>query len=299
MSEDGLGTLAVLPREVRDIISSYVAATVKYSDPTYRAWCFRKEIRLCAFVRVSKQLRQEFFESFLRHNDFSIDYFPGSIGEMNNFLRHVSPMTDVATHIRALGIRMKSHLFDEYKDDFTTIQASQINRPHEIHWVFRRLRRLRSCFDVYSIPLHKLYIEMTYILPLYIDWTARNGPFWNTILQKYLQQYRKIKIDISSKVRSIAALEQEYDRILLDWQNKLDMHLDMVQEAVKDDKQDDDWIADQRELNTSCKRIISALASSILEHHKKLIDQVIQFWQEADDFDEYCLGDFFALAEAW
>jgi hypothetical protein len=35
------------------------------------------------------------------------------------------------------------------------------------------------------------------------------------------------------------------------------------------------------------------------DYHKTVIDQVIQFWEDEDDFEKFCLGDFFALAEAW
>ncbi|CAD0096948.1 unnamed protein product [Aureobasidium mustum] len=292
MNEDGLGTLIVLPREIRDMVFSYVAASLKLTQS-----CFRI-LSLHRLVPISRQLRRELLESFLRNNEFFAEYSNKSIDRLNKFLRLISPMTDIATHIRAIGLQMDSELFDEYLNDSGTVQVSQTKLSHDIHRLLRRARKLRSCFDVYGIPLHKVCVEMRYILPLHVSWGIEADLFYDIVIKTYLR-YHRIRIDVSSKARSVTALEKVHKEMLLAMQGRLEKHLEAIQGAEKKGYQDDNWADAQRDLNNHLRRALPAIASAMLEHHKALIDQVVQPWQDAEEFKEYCLGDFFALAEAW
>ncbi|KAH0355749.1 hypothetical protein KCU83_g1431, partial [Aureobasidium melanogenum] len=41
------------------------------------------------------------------------------------------------------------------------------------------------------------------------------------------------------------------------------------------------------------------MVSDLRSFHEEIIEQMIQFWQDEDEFKKFCLDEFFALAEAW
>ena len=139
---------------------------------------------------------------------------------------------------------------------------------------------------------------MTYYLPLIVRWETQTALFHDIVLPDDILDCR-VRIHMAPKARSITTFEEEYDTMLSIMHDRLDEHLHMVHHEEKEGSQGDGWIDAQRELNDRCRRAIPAITSSILEHQKTLIDQVIQFWQDEDEFEKYCLDDFFALAEAW
>lgn len=296
MSEDGLGTLAVLPREVRDMISSYVVATLKSSALYKTSPWFLSDILCHSPIQVNSQLRREFLESYLRDNDFLAD---SSIAEMDIFLRRLSPMADIPSHIRALGFEIRSWLFEGCTAaDSPTLQDGHPDKNHEIRTVFRRIRKLRNCRDVHGISVHRLRIEMQYGLPL-APTSTRRSPLFRKIILLNRGLLSRVRIDVSSKSRSIAALDHEYNRLLLDIHSRLEEHLDAIRAVERDGSNDASWIAIQAHLNNSLRRSFSTFTSVMFDYHRTIIDQVIHFWEDEDEFEKFCLGDFFALAEAW
>ncbi|KAH0371988.1 hypothetical protein KCU65_g1586, partial [Aureobasidium melanogenum] len=218
---------------------------------------------------------------------------------MDNFLRRLIPMANVITHIRALGFNMVSWFFEWCPvADCSTSQDGYTDEDHEIRTVLRRIRKLRDCHDVYGIPLHRLHVDIRYSLPL-APKSTRRAAFFRKIIPIDCGLVGRVRIHVSSKSRSIAALDQECNRLLLDIHSRLDEHLDMVQSAERDGSKDANWIAIQKDLSNHFKRSLPTVLSAIRNYHETVINQVIQFCKDEEAFEKFCLGDFFALAEAW
>ncbi|KAG9651173.1 hypothetical protein KCU95_g6579, partial [Aureobasidium melanogenum] len=300
MDEDGLGTLAVLPREVRDIISSYVVASLKLSGSCYGGQYDNHEIPLRSFIHISKQLRREFLESFLRDDDFVDSNHQNIV--IRDFLHDMSPLVDIAPHARAIGVAIRSRLFAQYDERRVNYSISQSQYSDESSYVFKGVHKLRSYHHLYDIPWDKLHITITYPLPCTDLTPARTRRFDSVdmfILGITYKHDRRIRIHPNSKSRSLSALEDECARMLLGIHKRLSIHLEEVRAAKQHGSEDNALIARQMRSRKYCKKIIPALVSAMHGYHERMIDQVMQVWQEAEEFDEYCLGDFFALAEAW
>lgn len=299
MSEDGLGTLAVLPREVRDMISSYVVASLKLSGSCCGGRHYYHEIPLRSFIRISKQLRRELLEAFLRDDNFVDSDYQNLV--IRDFLHDISPLIDIATHARAIGVAIRSKLFTQYDERRVNYNISQSQYPDESSYIFKGVHKLRSYHHLYDIPWDKLHITMTYPLPCGGSTPARTRRFnwvYKFILGMTYNRDRRIRIHPNSKSRSLSALQDECVKMLLDSHKRLSIHLEKVRIARQDGSKDNTLIAREMRSRKYCKEIIPAILSAMRGYHEMMIDQVTQVWQEAEEFEEYCLGDFFALAEA-
>lgn len=288
MNEDGLGTLVVLPREVRDMIYSYVVASLVLTG----SWCTESYRNV---VTISKQLCRELLESFLRNNDAFEIYHKDRV--IKEFLHDTSPFVDIATYTKAIGTAIRSNMFKKYDERRKDYNISQSQYPDESSYIFKGVQKLRSYHRAYGIPSHKLHITMKYALPYGGSCSVRNQQFtmvYQTILWGY-DRVREVRIHPESKSRSLAALEDVKTTMLLDMEKLIDVHIEKIKTAERGGRKDTGgiWLQDR------CNMIMPAILSAMREYHEKVIDQVVQIWREADEFDEYCLGDFFALAEEW
>lgn len=295
MNEDGLGTLAVLPREVRDMISSYVVAHIlRPAIRTRRS----NDIWDNNFMKISSQLRREFLECFLRNLNL-VDITAQS-DAVHELLHRLSPMADVATHIGSVGFAIYSKLLKEYDEDKDSYHICPSRYPDDLRYILRAIKRLRHCHEAFGIPSDKLHVTIRYSLPV----RQRNNRLLRHVYADVLAprgcgRERNIEIFVTSKARSLAALDWECSKLQLIMQTGLDVYLDNVKKVEKDGSKSAAWIARRRDLGNKCEEIIMAITSAIREHHITAVDQVTQLWKDGDEFDEYCLGDFFALAEAW
>ncbi|KEQ61933.1 uncharacterized protein M437DRAFT_66879 [Aureobasidium melanogenum CBS 110374] len=209
-------------------------------------------------------------------------------------------MADVAAHIRLLGFPASSELLKGYDEDKDNYNVCPSRYPDDFRYLLRAVNKLRTCQEAFGIPSHKLHVAVKYDLPtrpmknhllrqVYGDILARQG----------FGRIRTIRVLVTSKARSVAALNLECTKIRLIMESSIEVHLDKVKVLEQDGSESTARIARRRKLGNQCRVIMLTIMSAIREHHKMIIDQVTQLWQGADEFDGYCLGEFFALAEAW
>lgn len=315
MKKEGLGTLAVLPREVRDKISSYVVASIRPGHSYYLASFFLRgltrsidrtpsrcwrDIVSQSTLRLSRQLRREFLETFLRDNEFmaSVHYSHN----IDSLLNYVFPLVDTAMHTRAVGVMIHYNLFNQ----------NHRLHAHRLSYVADRSRRssrcgdiLRRWRDIHGIPSHRLFVAVVYEPIARPFYSLVPIPYRDSVENNYLGP--TIRVYVHSNERSLAALDASCTEMLRFIQQKLDDNLHLLEELKKAPDTDNTFIGRLKrsgyatqyrlEIDYANKKAIE-MVSNLRSFHEKIIEQMIQFWQDEVEFGKFCLGDFFALAEA-
>ncbi|KAH0156652.1 hypothetical protein KCU67_g8233, partial [Aureobasidium melanogenum] len=304
MNEDGLGTLAVLPREVRDIVYPHLA-TERSNCPwriSQRPWAF--SIRREPATQISSQLRREFLEAYLREGDF-FEPTEKEDGKwtLDLFLSFMHPLADIATHVRRIGIDVDSFMFDNYDWDCFNLgySCNDLTVQREL---LRRAEQLRCYHEHYRIPAHRLYLYVVYNS----DADQIYGEELNFIdclhddpLSLFLFFSEGIKIYMGSREASVERLDyrcHETEQRLYAMIDKIIAKLSKDETAVEVEEASE-WWPRHRAVLLQARAMIPRMISHMIDYHMVLIDKLMDYWQEKDEFEKFCLGDFFALAEAW
>lgn len=139
------------------MIFGYVVASRRLTDSYHRTLPLRE------LIPISRQLRRELLELFLRNND-SLEVCYRNI-VIRNFSHDISPLIDIANHTRGIGFARSSRFFKQFDVKFADYNISQSQQPDESLYIYKGVQKLRSYHYLYGIPLHKLHITMRYTLP--------------------------------------------------------------------------------------------------------------------------------------
>ncbi|KAH0157007.1 hypothetical protein KCU67_g8082, partial [Aureobasidium melanogenum] len=302
MNEDGLGTLAVLPCEVRDMIFGHVVREMMHKHPwtgNYRPYPF--SIRRESATQTSSQFRREFLEAYLREGDFFEPCYNGEWA-LDLFLSFMHPLADIATHIRHIGIAVYTNMFEHYDwDCYFSRPGTDLTVQREIS---RRAEQLWCYHEHYNIPSHRLYIVVGYNRPLsqeYEDEDDLLDCLHNDLFTLLCFFLAGIKVYMGCRETSIALLDRQCQHTQETLYAEIDSFLtDLSDEAtaIKVEKEPERWPVHVALLRQA-RAMIPKLISDMRECHMALIDKLMDYWQVKNDMEEFCLGDFFALAEAW
>ncbi|KAI5249649.1 hypothetical protein E4T42_05167 [Aureobasidium subglaciale] len=227
------------------------------------------------------------------------------------FLDAVRPYADITARVRHIGIEVASSILHYYDDSFYS--AHHILNPKLSALVLRRAKQLRSYMRYYGIPSRRFFVALTY------DFELMDETSWT--VSQYLQQdvfnlflffMTQVVIRLDSRVESLGHFDRVFKINECRLRNYLDQRIyelsqynhmteavDQAEEENHTDYVDDEPEWEDDELDWDEEIQLFRRARNIRGYHMALVKQVTEFWQEQDEFEKYCLGDFFALAEDW
>ncbi|KAL2030651.1 hypothetical protein VTO58DRAFT_108005 [Aureobasidium pullulans] len=195
-SENGLGKLDCLPREIRNMVYGFMLPSIATMahQPDDSAMAHQPDEStinrgvLQALVefpplRTSKQLCVEFLEIYIRQSSFQ---------ESHNGLNTRSPVLETLLQFVDSRIRFRTYagkltieigtayLYSEMRE-----YSEQCRASHESE-LPRQLKRLWSLHEKYGVPSHKLFIQMDYYEPGELIWRRIFGECYDRAVPTHL-----------------------------------------------------------------------------------------------------------------
>ncbi|THY23316.1 hypothetical protein D6D00_06293 [Aureobasidium pullulans] len=284
-SEDGLGVLGHLPREIREMVYGFLGSSLhchsldgRCEKQTYYALRMLQDF---AIMKTSKQICVEFLEAFVRQTVF-VTYHEmrdRSDSHFETFLHYLNRRIRISSNIRQIGFRID------------TMEHEKFFRS-----VARYLKRLWHSREDHKIPANRLFIATQHkCLAELIDDTA-------TYLPGYFEDpysvvgYNNIEVKIfpSDRNMSMRLLANATAR----WQ-------DCFRAAFLSRMEDIDRIRRHRSFDDSTieNQLRKAIAGpqqrheALMKRHDALIHQTADLWTAMEE--QYSVYHLFDLAESW
>ncbi|KAH0371989.1 hypothetical protein KCU65_g1585, partial [Aureobasidium melanogenum] len=215
MENPGLGTLAKLPREIRDMIFDLSFANDQFAFPlrsglipvTIREAKFAVSQRVLLAMRRKgrRQFYREYLEAHLRRTTIVCGGRTVDIGDLDYILNCLGQIADVASHTRKIILQAD-----------TRISSRDCYTHHEFLIRYAvMLKTFNRCVDRFGIPASRLSIQV-----YYTDITTRlNGFIREMIIAFAWDRHRlrscglksqdyAIEVVIGDKAQSIQNMEQ-------------------------------------------------------------------------------------------
>lgn len=289
MDQSGLGNLAILPREISGRIFELVASS--FEEPfTYLDEGVGELVRLEPLLSISQCFCRELLEAYLRVQDVKAS--GGYAWLLTSYIDSIVPLANPILHSRGIGVVQESDLPGREGSIFMTFKSYQLLYVDPSRWIPRRLNALRHCYKVNKIPAQPLYIDIDY------------GPSFKPLVSASLASELSQRVHQCTYPRCRATVYVADERT----------STNELEKAIKDmrtEQQDihasvlglpDDVLPQASASRTAVQRSADSLEATLAcfrELHGTVMRSVLEGWKEKDDFDEYCLDEFFKVVEAW
>ncbi|THZ79420.1 hypothetical protein D6C84_07886 [Aureobasidium pullulans] len=284
-SEDGLGVLGQLPREIREMVYGFLGSSLHCHNLDGRCekqtYYTVRMLQNFAIMKTSKQICVEFLEAFVRQTVFVtyLEMRNCSDSHFETFLRYLNRRIRISPNIRQIGFRIDTM---EHEKFFKSVA--------------RYLKRLWRSREDHKIPPNRLFIATQHkSLAELIDDTG-------TYLPGYFEDpyavvgYNNIEVKIfpSDRNMSMRLLANATAR----WQ-------DCFRAAFLSRMEDIDRIRRHRSFDDSTieNQLRKAIAGpqqrheALMKRHDALIHQTADLWTAMEE--QYSVYHLFDLAESW
>jgi len=278
-SEDGLGVLARLPREIREMVHGFLGLSLhchsldgRCEKQTYYALRMLQDL---AVMKTSKQICVEFLEAFVRQTVFVtyLEMRNCSDSHFETFLRYLNRRIRISPNIRQIGFRIDTMEHEKF---------------------FKYAKRLWCSREDHKIPANRLFITTQHKSPAeLIDDTATYLPEY--FADPYaVMDYNNIEVKIFPSDRNMSM------RLLANataqWQDCFLAALVFKMEEI--DRRYHSFDASILE-NQLCKAIAGPQQryEALIKRHDVLIHQTADLWTAMEE--QYSVYHLFDLAESW
>ncbi|TIA67951.1 hypothetical protein D6C76_08405 [Aureobasidium pullulans] len=186
-SENGLGKLDCLPREIRNMVYGFMVPSIatmahRTDDSIINRVVLRALVEFPP-LRTSKQLCVEFLEIYIRQSGFqeSHDGLSFRSPVLETLLQFVDSRIRFRTYAGKLTIEIgTAYLYSEMRG-----YSEECRADHEPE-LPRQLNRLWSLHEKYDVPSHKLFIQMDYYEPGELIWRRIFGEGYDRVVPTHL-----------------------------------------------------------------------------------------------------------------
>lgn len=285
MKQSGIGNLAILPREVYDKIFEFIASS--FEEPhDHLVEGASRLIRLEPLLSTSQRLRRELLEAYLRVNDVKTS--GRKAWTLRSYIDSIVPLADLILHSRGIGVVQKLSLPGMQMNIARDCICYWWCYPDFRNWIPRRLKALRHCYEVKNIPAHRLFIEIDYASPV--------SPFPEKNSSERGHERTRFRSQATIYVADECTSTNELEKAIKHMRTILqDVHASFL--GLPDDLLPQDS-AHRTPIKRSADRVEETLAR-FREVHITVMRSILESWKDKDEFDEYCLDEFFKLVEAW
>ncbi|THV91379.1 hypothetical protein D6D26_09052 [Aureobasidium pullulans] len=287
-SEDGLGVLGRLPREIRETVYGFLGSSLhchsldgRCEKQTYYALRMLQDF---AVMKTSKQICVEFLEAFVRQTVLVtyLEMRNCSDSHFETFLRYLNRRIRISPNIRQIGFRIDTviHNDPEHEKFFKSVA--------------RNSKRLWCGHEDHNIPADRLFIATQQTNPAeLIDDALGNIPgYYDNPDAAVMCDNIDVKIfpsDRNKSIRSLANAAAQWQDFFcaafLSIMEDMDSRYDPFDASIIENQLRRDVAGPQQRHEALMKR------------HDALIHQAADLWTAMEE--QYSVYHLFDLAESW